>query len=60
MQRKHGYLDFYVIVLAMLLLVSLKLFFVGIFPYPFGLFVITALLLARLSALYLANRGSGQ
>jgi len=43
--------DPYILILASLLLLSLVLFFSGHLPYPFGLIVLTLLLLARLSHL---------
>jgi len=42
------------IILLLLLICSLLLFFIGIFPYPFGLLILTAFLLARL--LYLQGK----
>lgn len=39
------------IILLLLLLSSLALFFIGIFPYPFGLVILAALLMARLLVL---------
>jgi hypothetical protein len=47
----HKLTDPYILVLASLILLSLILFFSGQLPYPFGLVVLTLLLLARLSYL---------
>ena len=47
--------DLVLVILGSLLLLTLTLFFTGVFPYPFGMIVLFALLVARGGSLLLGD-----
>ena len=51
--HKRVIADRWLILLVLLLVVSLALFALDYFPYPFGIMVLSALILARLSSIYM-------
>ena len=48
--------DKWLILLVLLLVVSLALFLLDYFPYPFGIIILSAAILARLSGIYMMNK----
>jgi hypothetical protein len=48
--------DKWFILFVLLLLATLSLFMLGYFPYPYGLFILSAAILARLSAIVMMNK----
>ena len=48
--------DRWLILLVLLLVVSLGLFLLDYFPYPFGIIILSAAILARLSSIYMMKK----
>jgi hypothetical protein len=49
-------LDKWLILLVLLLVLTLGLFLLDYFPYPFGIIILSAAVLARLSSIYMMNK----
>ena len=48
--------DRWLILLVLLLLVTLGLFLLDYFPYPFGIIILSAAILARLSGIFMMKK----
>jgi len=48
--------DRWLILLVLLLVVTLGLFLLDYFPYPFGIIILSAAILARLSSIYMMKK----
>lgn len=51
MPKKARPADVFVVIIVLLLVTSLSLFGLGIIPYPYGLIVLTVMLIARILAM---------
>jgi hypothetical protein len=49
-------LDKWLILFVLLLVVTLGLFVLDYFPYPYGIMILSAAILARLSGIYMNNK----
>jgi hypothetical protein len=48
--------DKWLILFVLLLVVTLALFILGYFPYPYGFIILSAAILARLSGIYMMKK----
>jgi hypothetical protein len=48
--------DKWLILFVLLLMVTLALFILGYFPYPYGFIILSAAILARLSGIYMMKK----